>query len=98
LQPVIRWLLLRLLAPRLSVTRQRRSLRWELIRIYSGRLAGIRIDRLLCWEGQTKNADWKLDSGLEIECYPCGRMVAGVFLPTRPSVNTAVHEPVRQIR
>jgi len=98
LQPAIRWLLLCLLAPRLSVTRQRRSLRWELIRIYSGRLSGIRIDRLLCWEGQTNNADWNLGSGLEIEHDPCWRVVARVFLPTRPSVNTAIHEPDRQIR
>src|SRR6266446_4306104 len=30
----------------------------------------------------------------EIEHDPCWRMVARVFLPTRPSVNTAVHEPV----
>src|ERR1700733_8007490 len=39
-----------------------------------------------------------LDSGLEIEHDPRWRMVARVFLPTRPSVNTAVHESVRQIR
>jgi hypothetical protein len=48
--------------------------------------------------GQTKNAGWNLDSGLEIEHDPCWRVVARVFLPTRPSVNTAVHEPDRQIR
>jgi hypothetical protein len=48
--------------------------------------------------GQTKNAVWNLDSGLEIEQDPCWGMVARVFLPTRPSVNTAVHEPDRQIR
>jgi hypothetical protein len=36
--------------------------------------------------------------GLEIEHDPRRRMVASVFLPTRPSVNTAVHQPVRQIR
>ena len=41
-----------------------------------------------------QNAGWELDSGLEIEHDPCWRMVARVFLPTRPSVNTAVHEPV----
>jgi hypothetical protein len=45
-----------------------------------------------------KNAGRNLDSGLEIEHDPCWRMIARVFLPTRPSVNTAVHEPVRQIR
>jgi|SRR5579859_2718973 len=39
-----------------------------------------------------------LDSGLKIEHDPCWRMVARVFLPTRPPVNTAVHQPVRQIR
>src|ERR1700722_14683735 len=53
---------------------------------------------LRCWEGQPKNAGWNLDSGLEIEPDPCWGMVARVFLPTRPSVNTAVHEPDRQIR
>jgi hypothetical protein len=45
-----------------------------------------------------KNAGWNLGSGLEIEHDPCWGMVARVFLPTRPSVNTAVHEPDRQIR
>jgi uncharacterized protein (DUF1810 family) len=38
------------------------------------------------------------NSGLEIEHDPGWRVVARVFLPTRPSVNTAVHEPDRQIR
>ena len=38
-----------------------------------------------------KNAGWNLDSGLEIKHDPCWRVVACVFLPTRPSVNTAVH-------
>jgi len=33
-------------------------------------------------------------SGLEIEHYPCRRMVAGVHLPTRPSVYTTIHEPI----
>ena len=47
--------------------------------------------------GQTKSAGWNLDSGLAIEHDPCWGMVARVFLPTRPSVNTAVHEPDRQI-
>jgi hypothetical protein len=42
-----------------------------------------------------KNAGWTLDSGLAIEHDPCWGMVARVFLPTRPSVNTAVHEPDR---
>jgi len=45
-----------------------------------------------------KNAVWNLDSGLEIEHDPGWRVVARFFLPTRPSVNTAVHEPDRQIR
>ena len=35
---------------------------------------------------------------LKIETYPCWRMVAGVYLSTRPSVYTAVHEPVRHLR
>ena len=48
--------------------------------------------------GPDQNAGWKLDSGLEIKHDPCWRVVACVFLPTRPSVNTAVHEPDRQIR
>ena len=39
-----------------------------------------------------------LDSGLKIKHDPCWGVVARVFLPTRPSVNTAVHEPDRQIR
>jgi len=38
------------------------------------------------------------DCVLEIDHDPCWSMVARVFLPTRPSVNTAVHEPVGQIR
>jgi hypothetical protein len=37
-------------------------------------------------------------SALEIKHNPRWRMVAGVFLPPRPSVNPAVHQPVRQIR
>src|SRR4029077_11542634 len=37
-------------------------------------------------------------SGLKIEHYPCWRMVAGVYLPTRPSVYTSVHESVRHVR
>src|SRR5260370_29620529 len=37
-------------------------------------------------------------SGLKIEHYPWWRMVAGVHLPTRPSVYTTVHEPVRHLR
>ena len=37
-------------------------------------------------------------SALEIKHNPCWRMVARIFLPARPSVNTAVHQPVRQIR
>jgi hypothetical protein len=41
-----------------------------------------------------KNAGWNLDSGLEIKQDPCWRVVARVFLPTRPSVYTAVHQPV----
>jgi hypothetical protein len=49
-------------------------------------------------DGLVENAGWNLDSGLEIEHDPCWRVVARVFLPTRPSVNTAVHEPDRQIR
>ena len=40
----------------------------------------------------------KLESRLEIEHDPCWRVVARVFLPTCPSINTAVHEPDRQIR
>jgi hypothetical protein len=48
--------------------------------------------------GQTKNAGWNLDSHLEIKHDPCWGMVARVFLPTRPSVNTAIHEPDRQIQ
>src|SRR5580765_4230634 len=36
--------------------------------------------------------------GLKIERYPCRSMVAGVQLPTRPSVYTTVHEPVRHLR
>src|SRR5579859_1127619 len=36
--------------------------------------------------------------GLKIEQYPCWRMVAGVYLPTRPSVYTTVREAVRQLR
>src|SRR5258708_37452692 len=35
---------------------------------------------------------------LEIKHDPRRRMVARVFLPTRPSVNTAVHQSDRQIR
>jgi hypothetical protein len=45
-------------------------------------------------------ANWrtaKLESRLEIEHDPCWRVVARVFLPTGPSVNTAVHESDRQI-
>jgi hypothetical protein len=38
------------------------------------------------------------DCALKIEHDPCWGMVARVFLPTRPSVNTDVHEPDRQIR
>jgi hypothetical protein len=45
-----------------------------------------------------KNAGRILDSGLEIEHDPCWGVVARVFLSTRPSVNTAVHEVDRQIR
>src|SRR5947207_3012951 len=37
-------------------------------------------------------------SGLKIEHYPCWRVVAGVYLATRPSVYTTVHEPVRHLR
>src|ERR1700684_2398041 len=37
-------------------------------------------------------------STLEIEHDPCWSMVARVFLPASPAINTAVHEPVRQIR
>jgi len=48
--------------------------------------------------GLTKTLGWNLDSGLEIKHDPCWCVVARVFLPTRPSVNTAVHEPDRQIR
>ena len=48
--------------------------------------------------GQTENAGWNLDPGLEIEHDPCGGVVARVFLPTRPAIDTAVHQPVRQIR
>jgi hypothetical protein len=47
--------------------------------------------------GQTRNAGPNLDSGLAIEHDPSWGMIACVFLPTRPSVNTAVHEPDRQI-
>ena len=43
---------------------------------------------------QRKMAGWNLGSGLEIEHDPRWRVVARVFLPTRPSVNTAVHEAV----
>ena len=39
-----------------------------------------------------------LDSGLEIKHDPCWGMVARVFLLTRPPVNTAAYEAVRQIR
>jgi len=41
-----------------------------------------------------ENAGWNLDSGLEVERDPCWGMVARVFLPTCPSVNTAVHQSV----
>jgi hypothetical protein len=53
---------------------------------------------LRCWERPTKKCWLELDSGLEIKHDPCWRVVARVFLPTRPSVNTAVQEPDRQIR
>jgi hypothetical protein len=56
------------------------------------------VDLLNNLGGQAKNDGWNLDSDLEIEHDPCWGMVARVFLPTRPSVNTAVYEPVRQIR
>jgi hypothetical protein len=49
---------------------------------------------LRCWEVRQENAGWNLDSGLEVERDPCWGMVARVFLPTCPSVNTAVHEAV----
>jgi hypothetical protein len=39
-----------------------------------------------------------LSSVLKIEHYPRWRMVAGVYLATRPSVYTTVREPDRQIR
>ena len=45
-----------------------------------------------------KNAGWNLDSGLEIKHDPRWRVVARIFLSTRPSVYTAVHKMVRQIR
>jgi hypothetical protein len=44
------------------------------------------------------NKSLHLDSGLEIKHDPCRRVVAHVFLSTRPSVYTAVQEPVRQLR
>ena len=47
------------------------------------------------FRGPRKNAGWNLDSGLEIEHDPCWGVVAGVFLPARPSVNTAVRESDR---
>jgi hypothetical protein len=37
---------------------------------------------LRCW-GSGKNADWNLDSDLEVKHYPCWRMIACVF--PRPS-------------
>ena len=43
---------------------------------------------------QAKNDGWNLDSNLEIEHDPCWGMVAGVFLATRPSIDTAVYEAV----
>src|ERR1039457_3266661 len=46
---------------------------------------------------RSKNAGWNLNSGLEIKHDPCWGMVARVFLPTRPSVYTAVHEADGQI-
>jgi hypothetical protein len=51
------------------------------------------------WERPDKQL-WagNLDSGLEIKHDPCWGMVARVFLPTRPSVDAAVHELDRQIR
>ena len=36
--------------------------------------------------------------GLKIEHYPCWRVVAGVYLPTHPSVYPTVHEPVPHLR
>ncbi len=45
--------------------------------------------------GQTKECWLELDSGLEIKHDPCWGMVARVFLPARPSVNTAVRESDR---
>jgi hypothetical protein len=43
-------------------------------------------------------SDSDLAAKLEIKHDPCWRVVARVFLPTRPAVNTPVHEPDRQIR
>ncbi len=45
-----------------------------------------------------KYAGRTLGSALEIKRDPCWGMVARVFLSTRPSVNAAVHQSVRQIR
>src|SRR5277367_6532747 len=66
---------------------------------------------LAAGSGHTRNPGWNVDSGLkvkgleikaikalEIEHDPCWGVVARVFLSTRPSVNSAVHQPVRQIR
>ena len=44
--------------------------------------------------GQTQKRWLEPRLFLEIEHDPCWGMVARVFLPTRPSVNTAVHESV----